>query len=87
MGTQGVWVYPPGQTVPSKSFDSGGNPWGFALGSTGTDLYVVDICQNACTKTAVLIYDYVSGKMISSFPGGGNTHSDFFIAVTPRAPF
>jgi DNA-binding beta-propeller fold protein YncE len=85
-GPEAVFVFPPGQIVPSKSIDSGGNPWGVALSSDGKTLYVVDVCHDHCTKSSVYMYDYQSGNMIGSFPGGGNQHSVFFVAVSPRAP-
>ena len=86
-GPFAVFVFAPGQTVPSASFDSGGNPWGFSLGSSGKNLYVIDVCANpGCTQTHVLVYDYASGNLVGSFAADGKKHGSQFIAVTPRAP-
>jgi hypothetical protein len=84
-GSQGIWVFPPGQTIPSKSFDAGGAPWGFALDSSGKYIFVVELCANQCTQSEVLTYDYTSGSQVGSFPASGKKHSIQFIAVTPRA--
>jgi hypothetical protein len=82
-----VYVYPPGSTTPSRSFQSSGTPGGFALSSSGKQLYVNTILKGSMAS-AVLVYNYSSGKQVGQFWGGSKRFGNglLYIAVTPRAP-
>jgi len=84
-----VFVYPPGSTKPSRSFQSPGTPAveGFALSSSGTQLYVNTVLKGSMAS-AVLVYNYSSGKQVGQFWGGSKRFGNglLYIAVTPRAP-
>jgi hypothetical protein len=74
-----VYVYPPGQTVPSRSFaTAGGNPINFALNKAETLFYVSGF-------NAVEVIDYQTGVQVNGITSGLTSPSG--VAAYPPAPY
>jgi hypothetical protein len=74
-----VYIYPPGQTVPSRSFSTaGGKPVNFALSNDETHFYVSGFF-------AVAVMDYASGTQVDGISTGLTSPSG--VALFPPAPY
>lgn len=74
-----VYVYPPGQTVPSRSFATpGGNPVDFALNKAETLFYVSGF-------NAVQVMNFQTGVQVNGITSGLTSPSG--VAAYPPAPY
>ena len=73
-----VYIYPPGQIVPSRSFPTGANPVNFALNNAETLFYVSGF-------NTVQVIDYQTGVQVDSIASG--LKSPTGVALYPPAPY
>jgi hypothetical protein len=74
-----VYIYPPGQIVPSRSFPTpGGNPVDFALNNAETLFYVSGF-------NAVQVLNYQTGQQVDGITSGLTSPSG--VALYPPAPY